>query len=263
MILTSLQLIAQCLVAQVYFSRINPGQLLLGPENVQGRAPAITTEYLKSIETVASAIRTEREFLEESTLELQRQEKQSREKKRLLRSQQALLDSLKAEEEEVSQLRKQWQKQWATDSTLHLLYDALQAGQCVQMETGQGRVPSSDVEMVAERPAAYLFTETMKVQKTEETTQWEKKPNPQPCHSSNPDDCMMYCLVKVPAQYGIFDSHGRLYEGIPSGFTEVAGTCIRTRQLARAADAPPVYTLKRRSDNVVLQVQGWQACNQK
>ena len=39
------------------------------------------------------------------------------------------------------------------------------------------------------------------IQVTEPTSRWVKKRADKNCHSSNPEDCMVWCLVEIPAQY--------------------------------------------------------------
>lgn len=38
-------------------------------------------------------------------------------------------------------------------------------------------------------------------------TKWEKRKKPN-CHSSNPEDCVIWCMIQTPAEYGIAEESG-------------------------------------------------------
>lgn len=46
--------------------------------------------------------------------------------------------------------------------------------------------------------------EALSVLVAEATTKWVKKKSDKPCHSNNPEDCSVWCLVEVPAKYETF-----------------------------------------------------------
>ena len=47
-------------------------------------------------------------------------------------------------------------------------------------------------------------SEELMIQLAPATTKWVKKKSDKPCQSKDPEDCMVWCLVEVPAQFETF-----------------------------------------------------------
>ncbi len=82
-------------------------------------------------------------------------------------------------------------------------------------------------------------TTTERVEVSPASTKWVKRKADRNCLSANPDDCLVWCLVEVPAEYKTVTK--RMAKGCATGYTRSSkGTgansrdeeCVRVRQVA-------------------------------
>ena len=85
-----------------------------------------------------------------------------------------------------------------------------------------------------ERRPAEFETATETIQTTAASTKWVKKKADRNCLSANPDDCLVWCLVEVPAQFRTVTKQVR--KACAEGWTASGDDCIRT------IDVPAQYT---------------------
>jgi len=84
-------------------------------------------------------------------------------------------------------------------------------------------------------PAKYR-TETETIETSPATTKWVKKKADRNCLSANPDDCLVWCLVEVPATFRTVTKQVRV--GCDSGYTDNGDDCTKTVEI------PAEYTTR-------------------
>nr|HPQ21227.1 OmpA family protein [Saprospiraceae bacterium] len=77
-----------------------------------------------------------------------------------------------------------------------------------------------------EKRAMEHETMTEQIEVSPATQKWEKKKADKNCLSANPDDCLVWCLVEVPARYNTVTK--RIKKGCAEGWTEIGDDCVRT-----------------------------------
>lgn len=97
---------------------------------------------------------------------------------------------------------------------------------------------SSRIERV---PAKYT-TETETIEVTPASTKWVKKKADRNCLSADPNDCLVWCLVEVPAQYRTVTKQVRV--GCADGYTDSGDDCIRTVEIPEEYSTRTFRTLK-------------------
>ncbi len=85
-----------------------------------------------------------------------------------------------------------------------------------------------------ERIPAQFETVTERIQTAAASTRWEKRKADKNCLSANPDDCLVWCLVEVPAQYRNVTKQVR--KSCRTGYTATGDDCVRT------IEVPAQYT---------------------
>ena len=81
-------------------------------------------------------------------------------------------------------------------------------------------------------PALYE-TLTEQIQTAPASTRWEKRKSNQNCLSADPEDCLVWCLVEIPAEYKTVTK--RIRQGCPPGYTDNGEDCTREIEI------PAVY----------------------
>ncbi len=84
----------------------------------------------------------------------------------------------------------------------------------------------------AKRPAKYK-TETETIETSPASTKWVKKRSGDNCLSADPNDCMIWCLVEVPATYKTVQKQVKV--GCEDGWTMRGDDCVK------ATNVDPVY----------------------
>ncbi len=80
-----------------------------------------------------------------------------------------------------------------------------------------------------ERVAANYETATERIEVTPASTNWVKKKADRNCLSADPNDCLVWCLVEVPATYRTVTKQVR--EGCPEGYTDNGDDCTRAIEI--------------------------------
>ena len=80
-----------------------------------------------------------------------------------------------------------------------------------------------------ERVKAEYVTERETIETKPATTKWVKKKADRNCLSADPEDCLVWCLVEVPAQYRTVTKQVR--KGCPDGYTDNGDDCTRTVEI--------------------------------
>ncbi len=76
-----------------------------------------------------------------------------------------------------------------------------------------------------ERVPAKFSTEEQTIEISPATTQWVKKKADPSCLSADPDDCLVWCLVEVPAKYQTVQKRVRV--GCPTGYVDNGEDCTK------------------------------------
>jgi hypothetical protein len=246
--------------AQVFISSLYANQMLLGPDNVKGHLYPVAQVYVNAVTDAIGIINADKEWLTETMENMQKQDKLSKKEKRLLLQYLARVDSLIQEKKCLDTLKSRWEAYLHIGNSLPLLYEAVQAGQCVQIRTDHGMFATAAVEITTENPRDIALTEVIPFENKPADTKWVKKIATENCRSANPDDCLVWCLVNTPAQQGIRDMNGVLHPQFPSSIPQEGNNYIRKKRVPHPADALPVYIVKNRNDGSILRVLGWQKC---
>ncbi len=110
-----------------------------------------------------------------------------------------------------------------------------------------------------ERIPAQFETVSETIQTSAASTRWEKRKADANCLSANPEDCLVWCLVEVPAQNRTITKQVR--KACAAGYTASGDDCIRTIDVpakngtrsyqklvtpatSRKTDVPAVYTTR-------------------
>ena len=77
-----------------------------------------------------------------------------------------------------------------------------------------------------ERVPAKYTTESERIEVRPASTKWVKRKADRNCLSADPNDCLVWCLVEVPAEYRTVTKQVRV--GCESGWTDNGDDCVRT-----------------------------------
>lgn len=77
-----------------------------------------------------------------------------------------------------------------------------------------------------ERVPAQYETATERIEVKPATTKWVKRKADRNCLSADPNDCLVWCLVEVPAEYRTVTKQVR--KGCTAGYTDSGDDCTRT-----------------------------------
>ena len=80
-----------------------------------------------------------------------------------------------------------------------------------------------------ERVPAKYETQTETIETSPASTKWVKKKADRNCLSADPNDCLVWCLVEVPAQYRTITKKVRV--GCADGYTDSGDDCTRTIEI--------------------------------
>ncbi|NNE29951.1 MAG: peptidoglycan-binding protein [Saprospiraceae bacterium] len=93
-------------------------------------------------------------------------------------------------------------------------------------ETVTEQVEAKQASTRIERIPAEYETVTETIQVSPASTKWVKKKADRNCLSADPNDCLVWCLVEVPASNRTITK--RVRKGCPSGYTDNGDDCTRT-----------------------------------
>jgi len=93
-----------------------------------------------------------------------------------------------------------------------------------------------------ERIPAKYETQSETIETSPATTKWVKKKADRNCLSADPNDCLVWCLVEVPAQYRTVTKQVRV--GCDSGYTDNGDDCTRTVEIPAEYGTRTTNTVK-------------------
>ncbi len=99
-----------------------------------------------------------------------------------------------------------------------------------RFENATEQLISKEASTRIERVPAQYETVTERILTSPATTKWEKRKTDANCLSANPDDCLVWCLVEIPAQYR--DVTKQVRKACAAGYTASGEDCIRTVEVA-------------------------------
>ncbi len=111
-------------------------------------------------------------------------------------------------------------------------------GTAAQFETVTESVVVKEASTRLERVDPIYETQTDRVMVTPATTKWVQKKADPNCLSADPNDCLVWCLVEVPATYKSISK--KVAAGCPAGYESKDGDCVRTIEI------PAEYTTIRK-----------------
>lgn len=98
-----------------------------------------------------------------------------------------------------------------------------------EYETVTEQVMSKEAaSRIVKIPAEYR-TETERIETRPATTKWVKKKADRNCLSADPNDCLVWCLIEVPAEHRTVSKRVRV--GCADGYTDSGDDCIRTEEI--------------------------------
>ncbi len=95
-----------------------------------------------------------------------------------------------------------------------------------EYETVTEQVLAKDASTRIERVPASYETVTETIETSPASTKWVKKKADRNCLSADPNDCLVWCLVEVPAQYRTVTK--RVRQGCAAGYTDNGDDCTKT-----------------------------------
>ena len=98
-----------------------------------------------------------------------------------------------------------------------------------EYETVTEQVLVKDASTRIERVPARYETQTEQIETSPASTKWVKKKADRNCLSADPNDCLVWCLVEVPAQYRTVTKKVRV--GCADGYTDSGDDCTRTIEI--------------------------------
>ncbi len=96
-------------------------------------------------------------------------------------------------------------------------------------ETASEQVLVKEASSRIERVPAEYKTETERIEVKPANTKWIKKKADRNCLSADPEDCLVWCLVEVPAEYRTVTKQVR--QGCPDGYTDNGDDCTRVVEI--------------------------------
>jgi len=87
-------------------------------------------------------------------------------------------------------------------------------------------VKIADAYTVIEKMPMQYETTTERIETSPATTRWEKKRADKNCLSANPDDCLVWCVVEIPASYTTITK--RVAKGCAAGYVSNGDDCTKT-----------------------------------
>lgn len=103
-------------------------------------------------------------------------------------------------------------------------------------ETVTEQVLAKEASSRIERMPAKYETITEQIEVSPASTKWVKKKADKNCLSANPEDCLVWCLVEVPASYRTLTKTQRV--GCDEGYTDTGDDCTRVIEI------PATYTTR-------------------
>lgn len=94
-----------------------------------------------------------------------------------------------------------------------------------QYETVSERVLIKEASSTISRVPAKFETQTETIEVSPATTKWVKRKADANCLSADPNDCLVWCLVEVPAQYQTVSKRVRI--GCDQGYTDNGEDCTK------------------------------------
>lgn len=102
-----------------------------------------------------------------------------------------------------------------------------------EFRTGPEQYVIKEATTKIETVPAIYETITEQIQTAPASTRWEKRRSDQNCLSADPDDCLVWCLVEIPAEYKTVTK--RIRQGCPPGYSDNGEDCTREVEI------PAVY----------------------
>jgi hypothetical protein len=103
-----------------------------------------------------------------------------------------------------------------------------------------------------ERVPAEYRTESETIETSPASTQWIKKKADRNCLSADPNDCLVWCLVEIPASYQTVTS--RIRVGCPTGYTDNGDDCTREVDIPADYETRTYRTLMKPATTTVVEI---------
>lgn len=197
---------------QVLISKILDDQLLLGPQNVTVDIKISADHWTVAIENFQSEIKEIATQNLRSIQSLEQQKKQRRKDQRKLFRLQEEQTRIEEELNLAEELLLQWML-WETEEQP----SAPIAEACLELISLEDTNAALEIPSTQDR-FAWEIIPTEYIQPKRE---WVKKQADRNCQSSDPNDCMVWCLVEVKGGFRFVDLEGVAHqsETCPTGFT--------------------------------------------
>lgn len=204
------------------------------PDQVDHSNQAVAHYYINYFDEILIRKEAERDSIKESKEAIQSQRKINRKSNRELTRLNKLIEIVQLEISNLNDLKNEWKEidfiYESIDLSLgidDICYEVIDKD--IRYAPGEYKVERKQegkvIEWVESVPAKEEIRSSYTEEVTPASTEWVKKKNQNDCVSSNPEDCYVYCLVKVPATYRTVGESS--ISVCPEGFTFNGNDCIR------------------------------------
>lgn len=195
--------------AQVLISK-HVDEICFGPKNVKGDTEVISLAYLEHIDETKTVLEGFKEEQEASITALSLKTRLNKRDKRKLENLESIRQSIEAETVYLSELKRQWTIFLQKQNLLKEAFEHQRNGKCLSFTTNDGIKSSKHLELLKlDEGKKTPVKEFIEVSRTEGGAKWERRRADKNCLSANPDDCLVWCLVKIADGYAYTDMSKR------------------------------------------------------
>jgi len=173
-----------------------------GPKNVIGNIELLSVSY---VEHFNEAIEELNDLLDENNsilVDLDAKSRLTKKDRRRLTETEKIKESIDYELAYLTDLKRQWNVQLKEQNIIQQAFELQEMGECLEFITNEGIMTSNQLELLKQEEYAIVAKEFITIEETTAaTSRWIRKRADRNCLSANPDDCLVWCLVEVPAGY--------------------------------------------------------------
>jgi hypothetical protein len=255
-------LLSAGVTAQVFISKSIEGIILVGPNNVRGDVLMVAEYYLDEIKAFQEELMEEKAGTTGSIEALSGKEKLTKADYKNLAALRKRLEQVTQDLALSEQLYGIWRQKVLFRDSLQRVIDQIKVGNCLELTTTEGRYRSDDITIdITDSKDIIACTEFIQLTCTPDTIKLIKKKPDANCLSANPEDCMVLCLVEVPAQCTFIDME-QVEQNSNNGCADFVSNeskdvYTRKKQFNQAHKSLKSITSRRKSDQQQVHVRSW------
>jgi len=240
---------------QVYSIESLDKQIALGPDNISGVTPSVSAHYMIQIQNYKKALQDKMAGKISELEKLKAKKKSKKERKEI----EEVISFMTKEIIILSKLLKKWEDTPNNLANQLQFYNEWRENPCHEITSASGTYSPEeyDVKLITGKNKG-IFIETIHLVYIPGAEKWVKKKTDRNCKSSNPDDCLVWCLVKTKGTYQVKGFKGITYpiEVIPNDYlySEEANHYSRDNNYT---DENPKIEVKLKSNQEIVNIQKW------